>query len=380
MRKSIGMAIMLCLALALVACSESPASEADGAVADAAQNDGAQPDTAQSDGARADSAPADGPSADSAQTDTSVADGGADVTTPAGLLFSEDFDQRADWFSTPFSSCANAAAGCQGDVPAPWTLMYLDQPSVVSVGPTCEISSAGAIGSGGKGLRFVDDSRGRANAWKADCALMKDLGSVYPELYYRFDIVWNPQMTLGDFNAAKIFRAGYYLPGYFDGSLSTSVFTTADSTRGLVFIDIKREGSAPNDVAALKVVYRCNPGYKTDCRGFSQVPIGDWATAFADGKAHTIIFRMKNNSGTASDGVFQAWWDGTLVIDDQDVQWTTSGTNVGGFNSFSVGGNQDHNWGCGADFPDDQMCEDETQEWKHNIDNVKVGTTLSSVQ
>lgn len=315
---------------------------------------------------------------DSAAASSTLTD--SDSGEVEGLLFEEDFDDAPDWTSTRVGTCANAGANCETNVPAPWSLLYLDQPSVAELGPTCQISAEGAIGGSGKGLRFIDDARGRANAWKADCQLIKYLGEVYPELYFSFDILWNPEMTMEDFNAAKVFRAGYYLPGYFDGSISSSVFSTTDSTRGLVFIDLQRAGSAPDYDASFKAVYRCNPGYRTDCRGPSQVAIGGWNSRLGAGQAHSVIFRMQINTGLEADGVFQAWWDGELVIDDLDVQWTTDGANLGGFNAFSVGGNQDHNWGCGPGFPDDEMCNDESQQWKHNIDNVRAGTTWASVQ
>lgn len=379
--------LKVCAAVWLVACGgeSDNRSQPDAGVSGPATNsEGGSSATSSDMPEPTTGAPVEGSSGSSGSADpdsSSSSDSGADTEPVAGLLFSEDFDGRSDWLSTGVGSCANAGSGCQSDVPEPWDLMYLDQPSVAMVGPTCEISAQGAIGGRGKGVRFVDDARGRKNAWKADCQLMKHLGETFPDLYFRFDLEWNPDMTMDDFNAAKIFRAGYYLPGYFDGSASGGVFSTSDTTRGIAFIDIQRRGSAPDYEAMFKVAYRCDPGYKQDCRGTSDELIGDWQDTFADGQPHTVVFRMKTNTGNATDGVFQAWWDGDLIVDEQAVQWTTAGEGPGGFNTFSIGGNQDHNWGCGGgSFPDDEMCDDESQEWKHNIDNVKVGTTWESVQ
>ncbi len=363
----------------VVGSSAGPQSASSDAGGDPSGGD----ETRDGDGRDDDGGTDDGTATTSATSDPSdsTADTADDTGPhPAGLIFSEDFDDRPDWSSTRASSCSSAASGCQDDVPVPWDLMYLDQPSVTDVGPTCEISSAGAIGGSGKGLRFVDDARGRKNAWKADCQLVEHLGDVHPDLYFKFDILWNSDMTMEDYNAAKIFRAGYYLPGYFDGTESSSIFSTADSTRGMVFIDLQRGGSAPDYEAKFKAVYRCNPGYKADCRDTSDRVIGPWDSTVGDGEPHTVVFRMKINTDFDSNGVFQAWWDGELIVDEQAIQWTTSDINLGGFNTFSVGGNQDHNWGCGSGFPDDEMCTDESQEWKHNIDNVKVGTTWDAVQ
>jgi len=68
----------------------------------------------------------------------------------------------------------------------------------------------------------------------------------------------------------------------------------------------------------------------------------------ADGQWHRWDLRVKMNSSTsAADGIYQLWYDGVLVRDDQNVQWCASGSDgISGWNSVELGGNGDNSGGA----------------------------------
>ena len=56
---------------------------------------------------------------------------------------------------------------------------------------------------------------------------------------------------------------------------------------------------------------------------------------------------------------------------DVRAEWT----DFSGFNVISVLGNQDHTWACGGT----DYCDDTSEMWKYDVDDIVIGTTIDSV-
>ncbi|NOY91271.1 MAG: hypothetical protein GXP55_08675 [Deltaproteobacteria bacterium] len=303
---------------------------------------------------------------------------------PAGLLFADNFDALPDWdFSGRCLWLGDDDPSC-AQLPGEWDLVYGSGRNPTT--PTCQILSAGARGASGKGLRFTDESTGARSQWGADCQLYKYLGAQHEELWFSFWIHWNPDMNLTDFNVAKIFRAGYYPESVIESAMdprggSRVTSNTSSSLNAMVFIDIDG-GSSVDSRWSIKAVYRCNPDYKACVtnadRGDLDAVDSTFASTIGDGAWHRIMFHMRMNSGAGvGDGVFEAYWDDRRVIERTNMDWRLRGaTDFRGFNLFSVLGNQEHTWACSGR----AFCEDSSEMWKYDIDDVKVGTTEESVR
>ena len=296
------------------------------------------------------------------------------ASAPTGLVFESNFDTIPDWntdnslnvcISLP---CANAPTG--------WSAYYsnLSDPSgtlnkslLISTPP----SGPDHTGPGtGKALMAYYSNVYWSSGGSSE--ITKILNQDYPYLYLQVWVKTQPNFYWGNGspggNSAdavnKLFRMAHWDR---TGSPYDYFPTGVSAPMALVMIG-RNETYMPNN-STYTTAYRCDPqatnyyscgGYFTDLLGnISRQRDTDWDQylftaangkepnvlgSHSDGNWHRWNMYVQMNSSTSNtDGIWKVWYDGTLVHDDESVQWVFPGGDaITGWNSVQFGGNSNN--------------------------------------
>ena len=190
--------------------------------------------------------------------------------------------------------------------------------------------------------------------YSGDSRIDKYVATEYPDIWMSLYVKFEPGYADGNFKFVRIqhldaaglsdnafigFPSGYLSPG------------------GL--FDLNANGSNPATATAGKrMAYRCDPQASAYyCTTADGVPNDDtdWhfsctypnscsdplvSTSWGDGNWHRLKFHIKMNSVLgANDGIFDVWYDETLISTEHDIRWRKSGADAVGWNVFALGGN-----------------------------------------
>ncbi|HAM35669.1 MAG TPA: hypothetical protein DEB40_07885 [Elusimicrobia bacterium] len=297
-------------------------------------------------------------------------------TAPAGVVFSDNFDDSPDWYvkkQNQVGACVEGVTANTCAVPGGWTHFRTDEkwnPYGGTPGshPVIQISGEQHYGPGGKAyVQWNESHKGNSgDGWGADGIIGKALDKDYSELYVQyktrfmpgFKRFWTPNANAG---FLKTFRVSHW-----DRIGSPFQAFEAGALAPIMLYDANENEWPPYGFASS--AFRCDPqatnyycsGVKGAKSGFvdaSGQPITGWSAnippstddqrlGIFDGNWHTIEHHVKLNSAPGvSDGIYQYWYDGYLLADLSNVQWIGAGGNINaGWNWVALGGNAFNNY------------------------------------
>ena len=284
--------------------------------------------------------------------------GGTGPVDPAGVIFSESFDEQPDYFITDHHDTRNNSAfASKGEtVPAGWSAAigdFMPDSTLTSM----EISDA-VGGHGGSSKSLILRRITNVAGWRGEGELSKDFSTGKSELYVSFWMKWQPGWLHQ--GMAKVFRIGSYPPGAVDGDywspLGMGVLwqNTHSANTGvrnaLVFrqgpyrgekmlnptfanlptvwsqqsstnnnftnhtYDLDNDGAVDNDP---QLVDRANGGVIPNDGSF----ITSHDILFGDAWNQIEFYVKINSEPGAQDGVVAQWLNGSLVFLNKTVPW-----------------------------------------------------------
>ncbi len=310
--------------------------------------------------------------------------------TNAAVLFETNFDSMANW-TTPqaqtsttagcFDNTATEGEGCDvGAAPSPFTsYRYVsERPCSVSGANTMNIGgvnysvldnavATGFSPYGGSGKSFVfwnEPCLTEGQSWGSDGILGYWLGATgYQELYIRYKIRFMPGWVWNT-SSSPMMKLGHW--GHYSGLPTNPFGFFSDQTFPLFVPGLAKYGSGTYPLELYL--------YSADTTGATRQEAGyqicgnytDPTTAGCpnDNNWHTLEYHMKLNTaaGTAN-GIKQAWWDGTQVLNITDVEWVRSGDPANyGINHIMLGGNNYNLYSSGG------------EQW-YSLDDLVISTT-----
>jgi hypothetical protein len=296
-------------------------------------------------------------------------------SSKAAVLFEENFNSQPNWTVQQSSNQSSTAISPDASVPSGF-YDYRSDPSLFGEDPVIgdgigqnnlNIDSLDAYGGTGKSYRVVDESADDTwcgpNVWCNDSLLGISLVGTnwtqgYDEVFIRYDVKFQDgfQWRVSDtdpYSSIKFLHASHY-----DGT----------EFRRWSF---HNDYNAPSFVTNLSVSSnpynnRVQYGYGGRCydAGGGYDAVRSWA--YTDGSGQDVQnggcvwnapgcirddtwfrfeYRLKmNSSPSATDGIAKVWLDGVLIVDENNLNWTTSDPATRRWNSVWIGGNTWNNW------------------------------------
>jgi hypothetical protein len=344
--------------------------------------------------------------------------GVAPGTGPVGLLFSENFDDQADW-NPEINGAAEATFRWDGaTMPAGWDAAYNGN-NFYSTNGSIRISaadSADAFGGNGKCLKCFREHHfdaGFPNQFNSNGVLGKLLATGLSEIYVEFLIKFDPNWTYDAGSAtSKIFRV-FSSPGEitefwqaFGGGSQGPLFLwdwADDSSFGVRNVLSFRGGPIGDNYNArtyadpfmsglgrgLAGLGDASMNWTSDLQGTlqgggtPQIPdkvnggflpaSGNTSHPQIFGPAGTwtkLGFQLKMNSApNEPDGIFRQFLNDQLIVDSTDVRWVgPTSEAMRTWNALSFGGNDFWNQSGFVN-------ADEREEW-YVIDEIKIRDSL----
>jgi MYXO-CTERM domain-containing protein len=285
----------------------------------------------------------------------------------AQVLFETTFDDIPDWNTAGEHSgdCGDWSGGVNHCTTAPpgFDNHYTPSGGMIATMPDGAPDHSG--GQAGKAFFSVYPNAVYSGGSQLERTFVDD----YPELYLRIWIrtavtpLWYQGLSgiNSSESAVKVFRVSHFDRAgnaftYFSGGYSAPM--------ALVGWAAATSYSWEMDHSLMRLAYRCDPQatiydacigtYHDSVSGADRPRNTDYpfvltdpapndAGGMADGAWHRWDMHLKMNTGTSSDGIWQLWYDGVLVHDDQAIQWNGDGADgATGWNTVELGGNADN--------------------------------------
>ena len=330
----------------------------------------------------------------------------------AEVLFSDNFDNQADW-SVPYKSSAqkcNKEVGCT-DMPKGYYGYQMNGSSIIPIptnGHGVHLNSTNKRGSTGKGLTFWDQTDGTYN-WSSGTIIGVDFKPV-SEVYVRYWIKMQPgYLYRGMPNGAMMRKLnhishytynGYPFTFFSDDRHFSHLPTTVNQLNivnnnkaniynmFVIYPDTSfsgdQPGLAPKPILGIKAPY--NSIYNWFDLPSDNLPIGNYDGTgteynspgmFADGNWHCFEFYLKNNTISNTngnrianpDGVYKFWMDGVLQMYSKGIVYRESNSELSDaiWNFVHISGNA-YNAFKGPGISGEQ--------W-HAVDDLVISTTYS---
>lgn len=289
----------------------------------------------------------------------------------AAVIFETNFDNIADFSTVGDCGAWSGGTNLCASAPAGFNNYYTP--------------SGGQIGAIPGGLN--DHTGGSPKkAWLAyypnavyagGSFLSKTLDVDYPELYVKFysrvDPAWY-QATAGQGDStagSKFFRVDH-----FDRTGEAFQYFSGGYGAPIADMNLSANGAYYPGRALLTPAYRGDPQasfYQSIPNTYTDSIFGmpardrhtdfpmymsasgayDSAGNWGDRTWHSFTYHLKMNTHSGStwnaDGIWQIWYDGNLIFDDQSVQWTATGSDgYTGWNTVQMGGNANNPGGIVA--------------------------------
>lgn len=286
---------------------------------------------------------------------------GAILTHPChgAVLFEETFDSQQDWNTAgalnhkacDTLSCANA--------PPNWNNYY----AVPPVGNASIMIRSLPDGSANHGTRATGKAliAYYSNVkYSGGQELSKTFAQDYEELYVRVWIKTQSKWMTAHDSSIKLWRIGHWdrqgsAFAYFpegDGAplagINWATNVTYRSTNGIpdgCYVTWARFD--PQETAYYPA--EKNPFWNDVPQRLLSGVRPDGAGGFADGQWHRYDVHVKMNTRTGDtwnrDGIYEFWYDGTLIRSEKTVNWRNSGSDSRvGWNTIQLGGNSDNQY------------------------------------
>uniref|UniRef100_C6DZV1 Fibronectin type III domain protein n=1 Tax=Geobacter sp. (strain M21) TaxID=443144 RepID=C6DZV1_GEOSM len=295
-------------------------------------------------------------------------------TASAQVLFSDSFDNRADW-SVPYTSSdqtCNTETGCT-NVPAGYYGYYISRSVITpATGRGLYLDSVNRRGASGKGLTFWDQSDGALN-WTSGMQIGVDFAP-QREVYLRYWIKMQTGYVYYKGPDGSMMRKLNHISHYVYNGKPFTFFsdgghhpTTVNQLRfgnvankanlqNLFFIrpDTNYGGLQPTTMVTTPLSIRDSAGvgvYNYFDLPDDALAKGNWdgtgteynsPGVIADGRWHCLEFYLKNNSAPGlADGAYKFWLDGVPQIDSTGLLYRDAASalpdNI--WNFVHVGGN-----------------------------------------
>ena len=280
----------------------------------------------------------------------------------AAIIFEDNFDASTDWQSQQLTlggggivwGTPTYSGSCSGYCPPQNWTSYRASQSLWTPNDrdTYLIDSTGARGVNGKGLTYNVESTGEWGTWSGG-GIDKYLGAVgYQKLFVRFWIKETAEFCWGssdlNLNAmGKLIRISALRrdPTINPDTFNPQLYPSPDTSPTLIGNAYRRFQPNYGIPAQFDMEERYAPDYEygpqctfglqpSSCASEapSSITIPHDASGYCgDDQWHSYEYYVELNSALgATDGVYKAWLDGTLVAQKSNVPWVKSGTDTNG--------------------------------------------------
>lgn len=270
------------------------------------------------------------------------------------VIFETTFDNNADW-NTNGSLNKDCGSPSCSDAPTNWNNYYA-QPPVGKLSTTITaVPGGGSDHTGGTAKKAFMAYYNNVK-YSGGQELSKTFAQDYPELYVRVWIKTQIGWKTAADSSIKLWRIGHwdrtgsafaYFAGGNGAPLAGLNWATNQAYRGKDANYITWARFDPQQSAYTPKYSPFNTDTPFDLTdGVAPNEPG----GFADGAWHQYDLHVKMNTSLGStNGIFEFWYDGKLIVSHKNMSWLMSGSNLSvGWNSIQFGGNSLNSYSGGS--------------------------------